>query len=248
MGHSTVLISLGGVALLTDPLLRSPMLGALRRRAGVGIGDVPAPDGVLISHLHHDHLDLPSLRRLGGSTPLAGPPGTEEFLGAKGFADVRDLAPGDTWRIAGVEVSAVEARHQGGRSFTRSAAGSVGFVLAADGARVYFAGDTDLFPGMAELGPGIDVALLPIWGWGPTLGDGHLDPARAARAAALIRPRVAVPIHWGSLAPLGASRLWPWLLERPAERFADEMARTAPSVQVAVLHPGEALPISGGAA
>ena len=53
---------------------------------------------------------------------------------------------------------------------------------------------------MSELAGSIDLALLPVWGWGPTLGPGHLDPARAATAAALIAPRVAVPIHWGTFA------------------------------------------------
>ena len=75
-------------------------------------------------------------------------------------------------------------------------------------------------------------------GWGPTLGPGHLDPARAATAAALIAPRVAVPIHWGTLA------LWPRPLrakdpERPAREFASLVAQHAPDVEVRVLAPGE---------
>jgi hypothetical protein len=78
----------------------------------------------------------------------------------------------------------------------------MGHVLEACGTRVYASGDTDLFDGMSALGP-LDVALLPVWGWGPTLGPGHLDPARAALAVERLRPRVAVPVHWGSLALTG---------------------------------------------
>ena len=107
------------------------------------------------------------------------------------------------------------------------------------GARVYFAGDTDLFAGMSEIGP-VDLALLPVAGWGPELGSGgHLDPESAARAAALIRPKVAVPIHWGTLYPRGR-RLGDWFTE-PARRFAAHAAELAPDVEVRVLTPGESL-------
>ena len=74
-------------------------------------------------------------------------------------------------------------------------------MIEGDGRRVYFAGDTDIFDGMADLAP-VDVALLPIWGWGPTMGPGHMDPARAAQAAALLQARLAIPIHWGTYYPI----------------------------------------------
>ena len=86
----------------------------------------------------------------------------------------------------------------------------------------------------------MDLALLPVAGWGPELGSGgHLDPESAARAAALIRPRVAVPIHWGTLYPRGR-RLGDWFTE-PARRFAAHAAELAPDVEVRVLAPGESL-------
>jgi L-ascorbate metabolism protein UlaG (beta-lactamase superfamily) len=80
---------------------------------------------------------------------------------------------------------------------------------------------------------------LPIWGWGPRLGPGHLDPARAAEALRLLRPRLAIPIHHGTLSLPGSGRLWPWLLTEPAERFVAEAGRVAPEVQVRVLKPLE---------
>ena len=103
---------------------------------------------------------------------------------------------------------------------------------------VYFAGDTDLFPEMAGLSGTIDVALLPVAGWGPTLGPGHLDARRAAEAAAVIAPRVAVPIHWGTLAPPRPLRRHPDPSAPPRE-FAALVARVAPEVEVRVLEPGE---------
>jgi L-ascorbate metabolism protein UlaG (beta-lactamase superfamily) len=91
---------------------------------------------------------------------------------------------------------------------------------------------------MAGLGP-IDVALLPVAGYSPKLGPGHLDAHRAAQAAALIRPRVAVPIHWGSFHPLTQAR-GRWFTE-PPERFAAYARELAPEVDVRVLSPGGSL-------
>ena len=91
---------------------------------------------------------------------------------------------GDTCSI-GSRIRATEAQHTGGRLFGMGHAGVVGYLIDA-GARVYFAGDTELFGAMTDLGEGLDVALLPIWGWGPRLGPGHLDPEQAARALKLL--------------------------------------------------------------
>ena len=105
---------------------------------------------------------------------------------------------------------------------------------------MYFAGDTDLFDGMSSLAPDLDVALLPIWGWGPSIGPGHLDPHRAAEAVQLLRPRTAVPIHWGTYYPATASRSAPFLREPPA-LFEAETATLAPQVAVHVLPVGGSL-------
>jgi L-ascorbate metabolism protein UlaG (beta-lactamase superfamily) len=116
----------------------------------------------------------------------------------------------------------------------------VGYVVEGP-KRVYCAGDTALFDGMRDLAEDLDVAVLPIWGWGPNLGPGHLDPERAAKALAMLRPRFAVPVHWGTLAPLGARWLWPWMFERPGREFAEWAHRLAPEVAVRVLEPGQTL-------
>lgn len=235
VGHATVLIELDGVRLLTDPVLRS-RIGPLRREALVPSGGSPgAPDLVLVSHLHRDHADLPSLRRLGRSIRLVCPEGTGRFFAKHGFTAVEELAPGRSIEVGDVVVSAVEAIHDGGRMPPRHGP-AVGYLLA--GTRcVYFAGDTDLFDGMSELG-GPDVALLPIWGWGPSLGAGHMDPRRAARAAALIRPGIVVPIHWGTLYPRLLKHLRPDPLFRPPQELARAMDELAPEVEVRLLAPG----------
>jgi len=255
VGHATVLAELGGARLLTDPLLRS-RVGPLRRHVAAPAPGVASDlDAVLISHLHRDHADLPSLRRIDRRTPVLAPPGAREFLAGQGFSDVRELALGESSEIGPVTVTAVEARHEAGHRnvlpvrLFRDIAGkgapeaipgaqAVGFLLEGRGRRVYFAGDTDLFDGMEGFGP-LDLALLPVWGWGPTLGPGHLDPERAARAAALISPRAVVPIHWGTLYPLGLARLRPEPLRAPPREFARRVRELAPQVEVRVLEPGE---------
>ena len=121
---------------------------------------------------------------------------------------------------------------------TRVAADAVGYVLRAGGVAVYFPGDTDLFPEMATWAP-IDVALLPIWGWGPTLGEGHLDPGRAVQATELIGPGLVVPIHWGTFSPLGRAPGTPELGRRtgpPLPRRAP--SAPGPSDRLRVLAPG----------
>lgn len=238
VGHATVLIEIGGTRLLSDPLLRH-RLGPLVRH-----GSPPAPeatrnlDAVLISHLHHDHADLASLHRIGRDVPMLVPPGSRRFFERHGFGSVSELAPGEASPVGATTVTAVEAVHPGGhRRFARGCE-AIGFLIRGR-SHVYFAGDTDLFPGMSGLDPALDLALLPIWGWGPNIGKGHLDPAGAARAAAALSPRLAVPIHWGTFYPLGLDRFHPRPLRTPGPEFAARMRELAPQVETRVLSPGE---------
>jgi L-ascorbate metabolism protein UlaG (beta-lactamase superfamily) len=245
VGHATVLLELGGRRLLTDPLLRT-QIGPMRRIA-------PAPDrasldrlaAVLISHIHQDHLDLPSLRRLPHRVPLVGPRGSAGTLLRAGRREVHELAVGESIEFGRVRVTAVPAAHEG-RRWPRGPDGETIGYLVTGPARAYFAGDTGLFPGMRELAVGLDLALVPIWGWGPKLGEGHLNPSQAAEALALLRPRYAVPIHWGTIYPIGLRRIRPKPLTEPGAIFAREAGKLAPEVDVRVLAPGETLEIDAG--
>jgi L-ascorbate metabolism protein UlaG (beta-lactamase superfamily) len=243
VGHATVLIELEGIRLLTDPVLRN-RVAHLRRHGPAPARELRAGiDAVLISHLHHDHADLPSLRSLDRQTRLLAPPGAGEFLERAGLVNVSELAAGECASVAGVRITAAPAVHRGRRTPFGPRAETVGFVIAG-GERLYFAGDTDLFAGMEQLAGDLDLALLPVWGWGPNLGAGHLDPERGARAAALLAPRIAIPIHWGTLFPLGLARLWPGSLSSPPREFALRAAELAPQVEVRVLLPGESTSLS----
>lgn len=239
-GHATVVLDVGGRRIVTDPVLGRHVQHFIRARQGVSAADLGTVDAALISHLHHDHLDLASLRRIGRETLMICPAGAEGLLERKGFTNVVPLARGESTTVGAAEVRAVEAVHDADRALSRVVADPIGYVIESTSS-VYFAGDTDLFDGMERIGNGIDVALVPIWGWGPTLGDGHLSPESAATAVRALSPRLAVPIHWGSLAPIGSGLFWPRMLTRPVERFLDAMAEQAPEIDVRVLRPGESL-------
>ena len=233
-----------GVRILTDPLLVD-RLGPLHRHGEAVahlLEDVEI-DAVLISHAHHDHLHLPSLRRVRGRPRIVVPKGLGGLVRRAGD-NVEEVASGDRLEIGGVAIDILRAEHDGGRRPFGPSAAALGFGIRGS-SRVYFAGDTDLFPEMADLAGTIDVALLPVWGWGPRLGSGHLDPARAAEAVLRIKPRVAIPIHWGTFYPVAFARFWPHPLGNPPVDFATHCARVASETEVRILAPGEAMPLSG---
>ena len=215
LGHATALIELGGARLLTDPVLRRHLFHLKRVAPPVDPEHHSRLDAVLISHLHG------------------------RLASGHGFASVTELAAGDAHQVAGARLLAVPAIHHGGRVLSRTKANCLGYVVEADGVRVYFAGDTDVFDGMAAIAD-LDLALIPVWGWGPSLGSGHLYPVGAAEALALLRPRLAVPIHWGTLFP----RIVPDRRQRlsdPPHELARAAARLAPDVEIRVLAPGEGI-------
>jgi L-ascorbate metabolism protein UlaG (beta-lactamase superfamily) len=243
LGHATLRIELDGAAFLTDPILRAFAYGLVHRQPVQGVARmVEGVDDVLISHLHRDHLDLASLHRLPSTVEVIVPLGGAGVVKRSGMPYVRELAVGESVTVRGVGVRATAAAHNGFRAPFGPMAECLGFVLEGS-KRIYFAGDTDVFEEMSDIGP-VDVALLPVAGWGPRLGPGHMGPAEAVEALALLRPRLVVPIHWGSLVPLGMHlRRWSYLTT-PPQAFA-QLARVAqPNVEVRVLQPGQRLDLT----
>jgi L-ascorbate metabolism protein UlaG (beta-lactamase superfamily) len=166
------------------------------------------------------------------------PAGAGRLLRRRGFRFVREVVAGDEVDVGALRVRVTHAEHASGFRMGTGRTQPVGYVI--DGTRrVYFAGDTDLFEGMGELGR-LDAALLPVAGWGPRLPAGHLDPVRAVEALALTEPRLAVPIHWGTYAPWRAPRGD----DTAAKAFAELAATIVPSVDVRVLRPGESCPLA----
>jgi L-ascorbate metabolism protein UlaG (beta-lactamase superfamily) len=244
IGHATVLLELDGLRVLTDPFLRD-RLGPLERHGplpdAASLGRI---DVVLISHGHHDHFDRASLAALPGRPTVVVPHGLGASARGVTAGEVVELVAGQAVDLDGFRVEATPARHWISPGAARAA--PIGFRLDA-GLRVYFAGDTGRFPGMRDLAGAVDLALLPIWTWGPHLGPGHLGPRAAAEALADIQPGTAIPIHWGTLYPTRLHHVWRSPLAEPGDRFAADAARTAPDVDVRVLRPGEVTTITAAA-
>ena len=242
VGHSTVLIELDGVRLLTDPLLRGRVTHLKRVVEPVDAATLEDLDAVLLSHLHFDHLDVGSLARLGQATRMVVPRGGGDLLRKRRFEDIVELRVGEDVQVGAVRVCATLADHDPQRAPFAASAPAVGYLI--DGTvRIYFAGDTDLFDEMSELSERLDLALIPVSGWGRRVPAGHLDPQRAAEALRLLRPRVAVPIHWGTYRQIGLSRD-PEVLREPAETFERLAHELAPEVDVRVLPVGGSLDLA----
>jgi L-ascorbate metabolism protein UlaG (beta-lactamase superfamily) len=230
-------IELDGVRIVTDPVIRA-RVAHLRRAAAIPASALAPVDLVLVSHVHWDHLDLPSLAQIERDTPVVVPAGAGRLLDEHGFRHVVEVREGDVFGVKDVSVLATYAEHTATRGPLGVRAPALGYLVERP-RRIYFAGDTDLFAGMSALSEELEVALLPIAGWGPRLPPGHMDPERAARALALLQPRIAVPIHWGTYSPLHRARA----SVEPAQEFVRQAALLCPEVEIRVLAVGESCAI-----
>lgn len=241
-GHASTTVEIAGTQVSTDPLL-SDRLFHLRRFAPTPPATAYDADVVLISHLHHDHLHLPSLKRFPRDVPILVPRGGEALLDGVGRDRVRPVAPGDVVEVAGVTVRVLPATHDGGRGpHTKITGPPLGFRVDGGGRSFWFPGDTELRADMRDVGA-VDLALVPIGGWGPTLEDGHMNPVDGAAAVLSVGASTAVPVHWGTFWPLGLRRIaranHDRLFTTPGRRFVDALA--GQDVDAVLLEPGARL-------
>lgn len=248
LGHSSMLIQIGGLCLLADPIWSmrcSPVgfLGPRRVRApGQRLEDLPGVDVLLVSHNHYDHMDLPTLRRAARRfaprlcvTGLGNAP----YLARAGLGGAREL---DWWQsvaLDGVRITYVPAQHFSARGLhDRYRALWGGFVLQreADGAAVCFAGDSAWCPHFAAIGarfPDIRLALLPIGAYEPRwfMRAMHMDPEEAVRAHRALGARRSIGMHFGTFA-----RLTDEAIDAPVQALAEARARHGiPEAEFAVL-------------
>lgn len=246
-GHSSATAQWADTRLLFDPVLVDSIAHLRRRRGSTPPTEARNADAVLISHLHADHCHLPSLRLLAPGTRVIGPAGLAGFLqrtAAGSRLDLQEVIAGEEVAVGDVTVRALYADHDDRRSpVSRHRAKPLSFLVTDSRpvpSSLWFGGDTALHSGIAQVAP-VAVALIPVAGWGPNLGPGHLDAEQAAEAADLLSAAIAIPIHYGTLWPRGMS----WLAHEhflgPEERFATAARAVAPHTVVHILSPGETL-------
>ncbi|HEY7724362.1 MAG TPA: MBL fold metallo-hydrolase [Anaeromyxobacteraceae bacterium] len=242
VGHATFLLQLDGRSLLLDPVLGEELPGFISRNvpAAIPADRLPPIDAALVSHDHYDHLDLPTLRRVGA--PVIGGLGLRRLL-ARERLPCTELGWWQSTRVGGVRVTFVPAQHFGQRGFSdRNERLWGGFVVEGSSAAVYHAGDTARFPGFAEIGArfAIDAALLPIGAYDPAwfMAPVHLDPEGALAAFEALRARTFVAMHWGTF------KLSDEPLDEPPRRLeAERLRRGLPAERVRVLAVGETLEV-----
>ena len=230
LGHSTVLIEIDGVRVLTDPVWgprASPLRLAGPRRfqpVPVELRAMPPVDLVIVSHDHYDHLDYPTIRALAKSdVPFVTSLGVGAHLEGWGIRPER-ITELEWWEShelpsGGVRVTAAPSQHFSGRTLkTRNATLWSAFVLRSERHGVFFSGDTGLTTEYEEirarLGP-FDLVMLEVGGWNAAWGDMHLGPENALKALALLGGGVFLPVHWGTFSL--AMHAW----DQPAEALLE---------------------------
>jgi len=210
IGHSTFLIQHRGRTILTDPIFGNcgPVpLRRLRRTIppGVPLEALPLVDDVLISHSHYDHLDAPTIQRLGSRPNYWTPSALSTWFERRGMKRCRDLAWWETAKLADdLELHCVPAQHFSGRSpFDRNQTHWCGWVLRSGSRTIYFAGDTGFCSVFKEIGArfgGFDLAMIPIGAYRPRwiMQPVHVDPFEAVQVHLDVQSRQSVACHWGT--------------------------------------------------
>jgi L-ascorbate metabolism protein UlaG (beta-lactamase superfamily) len=203
IGHATVLIELDGVTLLTDPVL-SQRLFVVKRLVSPGLpeGGLPNLDIVLVSHGHHDHLDVSTHQRLEKRGTIAVvAENLGDLVAGAGYRRIVELSWGHHVEHKGIRITSLAVNHWGTRGLLPDRRGYTGFLIEGPSGRVFFPGDTAYTPLFLDYGRrfSIDVAILPIGAYQPSsFRRVHMNPEDALQAFLDLRARYLVPIHWGT--------------------------------------------------
>jgi N-acyl-phosphatidylethanolamine-hydrolysing phospholipase D len=249
VGHSTFLLQIDGVNILTDPTWServSPVTFAGPRRLvppGLRFEDLPRIDAVVISHDHYDHLDADTVLRLAREhrPRFFVPLGIKAWLGDLGIRDVVEMDWWDAATFRGLRFVCTPAQHSSGRGL-RDQNLRLWSSWAIDGQarRVFFAGDTGYFDGFREIGRRegpFDLALIPIGGYSAYASKhpNHVNPEEALQVFEDVRGRLLVPMHWGTY------ELNREPFREPPDRLLREAVRVGVEESVALLSPGQSL-------
>ncbi len=206
LGHSTVLIRLDGLTILTDPVFSrriglnlGPLTIGLRRLVlpALAIRELPPPDLILLSHAHMDHFDLPSLRALESPhTRVITAAKTSDLLRLQRYEKVEELGWGEAARVGDVSVRAFEVRHWGARMQSDTYRGFNGYLIETPTRRVVFGGDTAMTDRFRQLraSRSVDLAIMPIGAYNPWI-RAHCTPEQALQMADDAGAERILPVH-----------------------------------------------------
>jgi len=205
LGHATYLVQLGGLSVLIDPVLSDRIL-ALRRQVPLGVAfeRLPPIDVVLVTHNHRDHMDAPSLLRIGPRARYLVPQGLASWFRREHLDDVVELGWWQHHETRGVRITFVPSQHWSQRgAFDRNASLWGGYVIEDGTHRVYHSGDTAYFDGFGQIGSRLGVihaAMLPIGAYAPRwfMETQHMNPSDAVQAFRDLRAERFVAMHWGT--------------------------------------------------
>lgn len=249
IGHSTFLVQLAGVNILTDPHWgerASPISFAGPRRLvppGMRFEDLPKIDAVVISHDHYDHLDAGTVERLARehSPTFFVPLGLREWLMDHGARKVVELDWWEARDFRGLRVTCTPAQHSSGRTLTdQNLRLWSSWVIAAPNHRLFFAGDSGYFRGFREIGQRLgpfDLAAIPIGGYSSydRRHPNHVNPEEALQVFEDVRGRLMVPMHWGTF------ELNREPFQEPPQRLLREALQRGLEDHIALLSPGQSV-------
>lgn len=246
-GHSSTLVEIDGFRILTDPVFSdrvSPFgfIGPKRWYAPpIALADLPEIDAVVISHDHYDHLDMKTIRAMQNwRTVFVVPLGMGAHLAYWGIPESRIIEL-DWWQEktfsekGGFKIVLTPARHASGRWLVDNNSKLwAGFALVGNKHRVYYSGDTGLFPAMKQIGEKLgpfDLTMIEVGQYNRSWPDWHIGPEQAVKAHRWVRGRVMLPVHWGLF--VLAAHSW----TEPVERVSKEAERM--KVKIATPLPGQ---------
>lgn len=246
LGHSTVLLNVCGVWILTDPVFSNRVgpglppfiLGPKRYlQPALRPKEFPQPDIIALSHAHFDHFDTWSLWKFPRKTQIVTATGTRDLLRRRGFSNVKELGWGESVTLSprgrSITISSIEVAHWGARMLRDVHRGYCGYVMEREGRSVCFAGDTAYTPAFSRLGRrehGLDLILMPIGAYDPWI-RAHCSPEQAVAMAEMARARNFVPVHHQTF------KLSSEPMDEPAARVRAAIAKT--SMRLLAVNVGE---------